>query len=87
MGQDGASYIWQVDDDICYPQNALELLVQGMSLQNETRIVCRYGGILNNGFNLQNFYGFGTVDFMEGYGGILYQPDCITPSFFKYWMK
>jgi hypothetical protein len=83
IGRDGASYIWQVDDDICYPQNALELLVQGMAMMSESGIVCRYGGILNNGSNLQNLYGFGTVDFMEGYGGILYPPDCITPSFFQ----
>lgn len=82
VGRDGTSFIWQIDDDICYPQNALELLVQGMAMKNETEIVCRYGGVLNNGFNMQPLYGVGTVDFMEGYGGILYPPNCIEPKFF-----
>jgi hypothetical protein len=82
LSHDENTYIWQVDDDIRYPSNALEILVEGMTIDEEKKIVCRYGGTLNSGFDLQNQYGHGRVNFMEGFGGILYPPMCIQSDFF-----
>jgi len=80
---DTATYIWQVDDDIRYPKHALELLVQGMLIESEKKIVCRHGGSLNNGFDLISQFGVGIVNFMEGFGGILYPPKSINLNFFN----
>lgn len=80
MLDDDETYIWQIDDDKYYPDHALQLLTEGISLDDKN-IVCRHGGALNEGFNFEPWYGIGPVNFMEGFGGILYPPTC-TPSHF-----
>jgi hypothetical protein len=83
LSHDEDTYIWQVDDDIRYPSNALEILVEGMTSGEDKKVVCRYGGALNSGFDLQSQYGQGRVNFMEGFGGILYPPMCVKSEFFS----
>jgi len=79
---DQNTFIWQVDDDIDYPTHALRMLVEGMQIGNQKKIICRHGGALGSGFDFAPWWGKSEVDFMEGFGGILYPPSCILPNFF-----
>ena len=77
------TYIYQVDDDRLYPKHALDLLVQGMSINDEKKIICRFGGALNVGSDFVPWYGKGEVSLIEGYGGVLYPPMCPKLDFFR----
>ena len=83
---DDITHIWSVDDDCAYPKNQLELLVSRYQ-PNKKRILTRYGGSINRGHDFQSrFGGEGPVTFLEGFGGVLYPPDCIG-SDFEYYVK
>jgi hypothetical protein len=76
-------YLWSVDDDIAYPKNQLALLLVRHD-PNKKRILTRHGGNFKDDGSIQFMYGDATVDMFEGYGGVLYPPDCIFDDFDDY---
>lgn len=81
---DDITHIWSIDDDCAYPRNQLELLISRFQVTKK-RILTRYGGAINNGYDFKNrFHGEGPVTFLEGFGGVLYPPGCIGTDFEEY---
>ncbi|MGU3662061.1 MULTISPECIES: hypothetical protein [unclassified Methylobacterium] len=77
------AYIWSVDDDCRYPRNQLRLLTSVCG-PNEDRILTRYGGNLKEGGLFEPWYGHGACTMLEGFGGVLYPPNCIKDDFDRY---
>jgi hypothetical protein len=76
-------FLWSVDDDCTYPANQLELLCGGHD-QNKYRILTRHGGAVDADGNVQMWYGTAEVSMFEGFGGVLYPPDCTDDDFDSY---
>ena len=80
---DPGVHIWSIDDDCVYPRNQLELLCNAFD-PTKPRILARYGGRLNDDGTVAHWYGKGEVNYIEGYGGVLYPPGCIATDFDAY---
>lgn len=80
---DRETYIWSVDDDCAYPANQLETLCR-VHDPAKHRILTRYGGKLEADGWYQSWYGNAEVTMFEGFGGVLYPPACIAPTFSDY---
>jgi hypothetical protein len=78
---DKDTFIWSIDDDCVFPHNQLELLMAAHD-KHERRILARYGGELKDDGTTQNWFGSTRVSFFEGYGGVLYPPQCVLPNDF-----
>jgi hypothetical protein len=80
---DDQTYVWSVDDDCAYPPNQLELLCRAHDPQQH-RILTRHGGKCKSDGTVEFWYGDLEIDMFEGFGGVLYPPDCIGDDFASY---
>jgi hypothetical protein len=80
---DNELYLWSIDDDFAYPPNQLELLVSAHDKEKK-RILTRHGGYFAENGDITFTYGAGPVHMLEGFGGVLYPPDCISDDFESY---
>jgi hypothetical protein len=80
---DGHSYIWSVDDDCAYPPNHLGLLCAAHD-PGKHRIIARHGGNLQPDGSVQYLFGSMEVSLFEGFGSVLYPPDCVAADFDKF---
>jgi len=80
-------YIWSVDDDIRYPPDTLEGLVNNIT--NEKRILSRVVSKIS-WKGIQTFYRPGTkienkgIPILEGFGSLVYPANCIEDDFLEY---
>jgi len=70
---DPDTYIWSLDDDVELDSSTLKTLAEGVDTENP-RILTGKGGALNEGWDMQAWYGFGKCNLIEGYGSVLYPP-------------
>jgi hypothetical protein len=77
---DDMAVVWSVDDDCAYPSYQLGLLLDHYSADNR-RILTRHGGLLSEDGDIKFLYGTCPVDMFEGFGGVLYPPNCIDDDF------
>jgi hypothetical protein len=77
------TFLWSVDDDCAYPENQLELLCRAHD-PNKYRILSRHGGGIDADGNVQMWYGASEVSMFDGFGGVLYPPDCTGDDFDTY---
>lgn len=80
---DRDTYIWSIDDDCAYPTNQLELLYL-VHDSAKRRILTRHGGKIRPDGTVQFLYGETEVSLFEGFGSVLYPPDCIGNDFAEY---
>jgi hypothetical protein len=80
---DKQTYLWSVDDDFAYPPDLLELLCRAHD-PNRYRILARHGGTIKPDGSVQFLYGTAEVSMFEGFGGVLYPPDCVGDDFATY---
>jgi hypothetical protein len=79
------TYIWSVDDDFEYPCNTLATLFRAHKPSIQ-RILCLQGAFWNNtdGTGYHGTSNEGLVHFVEGFGSVLYPPNCIKDDFENY---
>jgi hypothetical protein len=80
---DRETYIWSIDDDCAYPNNQLALLCLAHD-PSKYRILCRHGGILRPDGIVQYLWGEIDVNLFEGFGSVLYPPNCIGADFSEF---
>jgi len=80
---DTDTYIWSVDDDIAYQKDQLEKLLKCYRPSHK-QILCRYGGVIGPDGTINFQYGETPVTMFEGFGTVLYPPECIGDDFPQY---
>ena len=80
---DTETYLWSVDDDFDYPSTHLALVMVPFD-PTKKEILSRYGGKLTSDGTIQPWTGTSYVDYFEGFGSVLYPPNCIRDNFETY---
>jgi hypothetical protein len=81
--RDPQTYVWSVDDDCRYPDNQLDLLWRHHQ-DGERCILTRHGGHYEADDDIHHRTGHGTVDMLEGFGGVLYPPCIVEDDFLDF---
>jgi hypothetical protein len=75
-------YIFSFDDDIIYAKNHLTLMLNDFG-QFDDKVIARHGGMFTDK-GITPYFGTLKVDYIEGYGGVLYPMKLIDTSFIDY---
>jgi len=76
---DPDNYIWSVDDDVVLDKKTLATLAEIVD-REKPRIFSGKGGVLNkngrldSGLDLEPWWGYGKINWIEAYGSVLYPP-------------
>jgi len=77
-------YLWCVDDDFEYHVDHLSLVMIPFD-KTKKQIIARYGGELTSEGEIKPWIGGpAEVGYYEGFGSVLYPPNCIKENFQKY---
>lgn len=78
-------FIFSFDDDIIYAPNHLKLMLSDIDNYDD-KIIARHGGLFKDK-DIQSYFGTMKVDYVEGYGGILYPMKVVDSMFADYLFK
>jgi len=83
---DNETYLWSIDDDVSYPSGHLALLMIPFD-PTRRQVLTRYGGDLTSDGTIKPWTGTADVGYFEGFGSILYPPNCVGEKFLLYLEK